>query len=188
MSVRRPKGYVGKNHETIGSDLMAVLAVVSMPQQTLGTALHSRLSDVKAEGWYPIELLLELMTTLDARVGKNGLRQMGRKLFQLSHEAHVTKTFSSAAQILGGFDALYHRANRGEGIGGWKLLSWEPGRARLEKTTPHHCALEEGIVMAALNCVNVPGSVSQEQCLRDGADCCILNITSVVRDGRWGTL
>lgn len=90
--------------------------------------------------------------------------------------------------MLGGFDGLYNRANRGEAIGGWKVLAFKPGCARLEKTTPHHCALEEGIVTAALACVGVPATVSQEQCFRRGADSCIFVMTSVVVDQRWGRL
>lgn len=184
---RRPLGYVGRSHETIGSDVLAVLAVVSMPGQTLGGPLYERLKSVTPTGWYPIELMLELMETLDARVGTNGLRQMGRKLFAASHEEHVRATAKSAADILLGFDDLYRRANRGEQIGGWKVLQFGPGRAVLEKTTPHHCALEEGIITAALGCIGVPATVSQDQCFRKGAEACHLVVTSVVNDQRWGS-
>lgn len=156
-----------------------------MPKQTLGDALHAQLRQVKADQWYPIELLLELMDTLEKRVGHNALRQMGRKLFQLSHEAHVKQTVRTATEILTGFDALYARANRGEEIGGWKMISLRPGRAVLEKTTPHHCALEEGIMTAALNCIGVPATVAQEQCFRKGAEACVFVVTSVVTDQRW---
>jgi predicted hydrocarbon binding protein len=186
--MRRPRGYVGRGHETIGSDLLAVLGVVSMPKHTLGDALHRQLLEVQPGSWYSIELLLELMDTLEQRVGVNALRQMGRKLFQLSHEEHVKQAARSAAEVLGGFDDLYNRANRGDAIGGWKVLEFKPGCARLEKTTPHHCALEEGIVTAALACVGVPATVSQEQCFRKGAESCVFVMTSVVTDQRWGRL
>lgn len=148
-NVRRPQGYVGRGHEVIGSDLLAVLGVVSMPQQTLGSVLHQRLLEVRPDGWYPISLMLAVLDTLDERMGVEGLRQMGRKLFEYSHEEHVKKTLASVEQILTGFDALYHRANRGEGIGGWTVLALEPGAATLQCTAPHHCALAEGIVHAA---------------------------------------
>lgn len=183
---RRPLGYLGRNHETIGSDVLAVLGVVSMPGQTLGGPLHERLKAVSPSGWYPIDLMLELLETLDARVGTNGLRQMGRKLFAASHEEHVRATAKSAADILYAFDDIYRRANRGEHIGGWKVLQFKPGRAVLEKTTPHHCALEEGIITAALACVGVPATVAQDQCFRKGADACQLVVTSVISDERWG--
>lgn len=184
---RKPRGYVGSGHETIGSDILAVFGVVSMPKQTLGESLHRRLQAVTAEGWYPIELLLELMDTLDAKLGPNALRQMGRKLFQASHEVHVKAVAKSAADILYGFDDLYGRANRGADIGGWAVQAFGKGIARLDKTTPHHCALEEGIIAAALNCVGVPASVSQEACFRKGADSCVFVVSSFVTDVRWGT-
>lgn len=184
--MRRPRGYVGRRHETIGSDILAVLGVVSMPKQTLGPALNDKLQKLSPNGWYGIDLMLELMEALDARIGVNGLRQMGRKLFAASHEAHVRGVAKSARDILTSFDDLYKRANRGEAIGGWKVLDFGPGKARLEKTTPHHCALEEGIVSAALGCVDVPATVTQESCLRRGADSCIFVVASVITDKRWG--
>lgn len=185
MATRRPRGYLGTNHETIGSDLLAVLGVVTMPRQTLGAELHERLQQVRPDGWYPIELMHELLSVLHARVGANGLRQMGRKLFVASHEAHVKTVARSARDILTGFDEIYRRANRGTDIGGWKVVEFSPGRARLEKTTPHHCMLEEGIVTAALACVGVPATVSQESCFLQGADCCVFVVTSVVTGARW---
>jgi hypothetical protein len=182
---RRPRGYLGTNHETIGSDLLAVLGVVTMPRQTLGPALHERLKQVRPDGWYPIELMHELLSALHERVGTNGLRQMGRKLFVASHEAHVKTVAHSAWDILSGFDGIYRRANRGGDIGGWKMLEFSPGRARLEKTTPHHCMLEEGIVTAALASMGVPATVSQESCFLQGAEACVFVVTSVVTDARW---
>jgi hypothetical protein len=51
--MRRPRGYVGKGHETIGSDLLSVLGVVSMPAHVLGPELTGQLREVKADRWYP---------------------------------------------------------------------------------------------------------------------------------------
>lgn len=171
---------------TIGSDILAVFGVVSLPKQTLGDSLHARLTQVKPDGWYPIALLLELMDTLEQKLGHNALRQMGRKLFIASHQEHVKAVAKSASDILYGFDDLYLRANRGAEIGGWAMLTFGRGQARLDKTTPHHCMLEEGIVAEALNCVGVPASVSQETCFRKGAESCLFTISSFVTDERWG--
>jgi hypothetical protein len=187
-SVRWPKGYVGRGHETIGSDLLAVLGILNMPQQTLGASLHRRLREVRPDGWYPISLMFELLYTLEVSVGLEGLRQLGKKLFESSHEAYVKKTLASVEQILTGFDALYRRANRGEDIGSWSVLSLEPGFATLENTGPHHCALAEGIVHAALGAVFVRGTVTQLQCVRHGDDSCVFEVSSSVTDGRWGAL
>jgi hypothetical protein len=183
---RKPKGYLGRGHETIGSDILAVFGVVGMPKQTLGESLHSRLVGVKPDGWYPIELLLELMETLEEKVGNNGLRQMGRKLFIASHQVHVKKMAKSAADVLYAFDDLYGRANRGTEIGGWAVLSFGKGKAQLEKTTPHHCVMEEGLTAEALNCLGIPATVTQERCFRQGADSCLFTISSFVTDERWG--
>jgi hypothetical protein len=80
---------------------------------------------------------------------------------------------------------MYHHANRGSGIGGWKVLRFDPGYAELEKTTPHHCVMEQGILSGALAAVKCPGIVSQKQCFRQGADACLYVVSSSFTDERW---
>ncbi len=103
---------------------------------------------------------------------------MGRTLFNLSHEARVGKVATCARDILYGIDGMYHHSNRGRVIGGGEVLSFDPGNATLEKTTPHHCIMEQGILSAALSSVGCPGIVSQTQCFREGADACHYVISS----------
>jgi hypothetical protein len=182
---RRPKGYVGIHHETIGSDILAVYQILKMPEQVLGEDEAQRLAAVNPEGWYPIEWLLELMEKLDKHVGHYGLMRMGRTLFKLSHQERVTKVATSARDIIYGIDDMYHHANRGRQIGGWRVTKFDLGDAELEKTTPHHCVMEQGILAEALTAVGCPGIVSQRQCFRQGADCCIYTITSSFVDQRW---
>jgi hypothetical protein len=196
---RRPKGYVGTRHETIGSDILAVLRSLQqlvgedgagargfLPGQVLGAEAMARFGSITASGWYPIEWLLEMMETIDAKLGRNALRRMGRVLFKLSHQERVGQVARSARDIAYGIDGMYHHANRGEHIGGWKVLSFDASRAELEKTTPHHCGMEEGILSEALSTVGAPSLVSQRQCFRDGADACIFVINSTVSGPRWG--
>jgi hypothetical protein len=185
MSKRLPRGYVGTNHETIGSDILAVLGVLRFPAQVLGAEKTKALQAIDPQGWYPIAGLLELMDTLEQKVGRAALFTMGETLFKMSHEEKAKQAFKSAKEILHAFDAIYKNANRGDAIGGWKVLSWAPGRCELEKTTPHHCVMEEGICHRALACLGVTAQVRQTQCFRQGADYCHYVITSPITDARW---
>ena len=182
---RKPRGYVGLNHETLGSDILSVVAAILFPQQLLGAEVAERLGSVDSDGWYPIEWLLDAMEVLSKRIGNNGLLQMGRKLFELSHATQFKANATSAADLVFGIDGMYRHANRGTGIGGWEVLSFEPGRAELEKTTPHHCVMEEGILSTALLTLEVPGLVQQAECLRKGAEACRFVLTSPVHDEKW---
>ncbi|HEY4103892.1 MAG TPA: hypothetical protein VGM44_08375 [Polyangiaceae bacterium] len=182
---RRPKGYIGIDHETIGSDILAVLKILRLPEQILGVEDATRLSKIESKGWYPIDLMLDLMDKLDREIGHYGLLRMGRTLFNLSHEARVGKVADSARDIVYGIDDMYHFANRGRMIGGWQVLKFEPGNAVLEKTTPHHCIMEQGILSAALAAVGCPGIISQSKCFREGAECCHFVISSSFADERW---
>jgi hypothetical protein len=183
--VRRPKGYLGLRHETIGSDILAVYRCLMAPETVLGGELATKLAAVDAAAWYPIGWLLELMELLDQRLGAPALRKMGRTLFKLSHEEVVKAAAHSARDVLYGFDEMYHRANRGEKIGGWRVASFDPGQATLEKTTPHHCVMEEGILAAALQVVGVPSLVEQKGCFRADGESCLYVVTSPITDARW---
>jgi hypothetical protein len=182
---RRPRGYLGRQHETIGSDILSILQVLKLPEQVLGPEECARMKQIDPNGWYPIEWLLDLMNRLDKAVGHYGLLRMGRALFDLSHKERVLQVAKSARDIVEGIDSMYHHANRGVGIGGWKVLRFEPGYAELEKTTPHHCVMEQGILSAGLAAVGCPGMVAQRECLRQGADVCVYTISSALTDERW---
>lgn len=64
VTMQFPRGYVGTNHETIGSDVIAVLATLRSPEEVLGTALYARLKDMKPDAWYPVSTLLDLLEHL----------------------------------------------------------------------------------------------------------------------------
>jgi len=183
LTRRWPRGYVGADHETIGSNLLAVLNVPA------GLALEReasvRLAGVTAKGWYPVSWLLELLDALDERAGSIGLRQVGRQIFRATHAEWTRHACSSARDLLHGLDEMYRGGNRGTEIGGWSILDFGPGRAVLEKTTPHHCVMEEGIVCEALSAVGVPAVVTQLECFRKGAAACTFQVSSAFVRREW---
>ena len=182
----KPRGYTGIDHQTIGSDILSVVAVIPvMPETTLGKDLFERLRAVKLDGWYPITLLLEAMDKLDERIGRFGLMMMGRKLFEMSHAEQFKKVAKTAADLVFGLDGLYHHANRGQGIGGWEVVRFEPGHAEVVKTTPHNCIMEEGIVSEAFRTLGIPTMVQQRECLRQGSDHCRYILQSPISDQQW---
>lgn len=185
MPVRRPRGYYGEDHTTLGEGILAVKKILKMPEQVLGEAEVEKLKQVKPDGWYPIEWLLGLTEILEAHVGRYGLMQLGRKLYEISHKERTQRVARSAKDILYGMDAMYHQVNRGRGIGGWQVLKFGAGFAELEKNTPNHCVVDQGILTEALLGVGSACNVSQKQCFLDGADTCIFEVTCAFVDKRW---
>lgn len=194
-TARRPRGYLGRNHETIGSDILAVqraldklVAEQATPlsqAQILGPEQLERLAHVEPNRWYPIGWLLELMERIDARLGHYALKKVGRVLFTLTHGPRIAEAGSSARDMIYRLDEMYHFANRGEQIGGWQVLSFDAGRAELEKTTPHHCAMEEGLLTQALAAVGAPAVISQSECFREGAAACRFVILPSAAGPKW---
>ena len=190
--MRTPRGYEGHGHETIGSDILAVRHALTALTGNDGTALrllgplaNARLVTVTANGWYPIEWLLDMMERIDERIGRFALLKLGRTLFKLSHQERISEVAKCGRDIVYGIDGMYHHANRGGDIGGWSVLSFDANSALLEKTTPHHCMMEEGILSQALTAVGSPAVISQTQCFRDGADACRFAIVPAMQSALW---
>lgn len=182
---RKPKGYVGTNHETKGSDILSILKVLHLPEVTLGKELAAELKAVKPDSWYPIGKLLQALELLEKKLDAYALRSVGWAIIKQSHEANIREHFTSARDLLGAFDAIYKNVNRGTAIGGWRLVSFEPTKAVLEKTTPHQCVMEEGIVEEALRTIGVSPKVRQTKCFRSGAETCVYEIVPSTTDERW---
>lgn len=172
-------------HLTIGSDITALLKTLKYPERMLGEARATQLRKLDPGSWYPIQFLLEMLEALDQKGGRASVVQMGRQLFRDSHAARVTPDFRSAGDVIFGMDAMFHHANRGTDIGGWEILKFGPGVAVMKKTTPHHCALEEGILYEALHSVGTDVLIVQQKCRRNGDPWCELELRSSVRDQRW---
>jgi len=184
-SQRTPKGYLGIGHEIIGMSLLALQTVLKQRDSALELEARPRLGPFDPKGWYPVGIMLDLQNRLEEQVGYFGLVRTGRAIFQMGHESIVTGTQYSARDVLDGFDAMYRRSNRGQSIGGWRVVRFDPGNAEIEKTTPHHCAMEQGILSAALSAVGCSAIVGQSACVREGADVCRFVISSAVTDSRW---
>lgn len=170
----------------MGSDILAAVKILKLPEHVLGDREWRRLQHVKPEQWYPVEQLLGLMEILEAHVGRYGLMQMGRKLFEGSHKQRILLTARTAKDILYGMDNLYHHTNRGTGIGGWQVLKFEGGVCEIEKNTAQHCVVDQGLLTEALLAVGCACNVEQIQCFLDGAPTCIYRVTSAFVDARWG--
>ncbi len=179
------KSYRSTNHTVAGSDILAIIDVLPLPDQLLGKEKAQALRDVKPDDWYPVAMMLDALDTVAAKMGDRALIPIGYALIKRSHSEAIKKHFKSAKELLNGFDALYKRANRGNDIGGWKVLSFEPGKAVLENTIPHHCFIQIGIVQEAIKVLQVPTVVKQTQCVREGADSCHFLITTTSKDHRW---
>lgn len=192
--MRRPRGYEGIGHETIGSDILAVQHALgaltgtqSATARILGGEATERLAAITPNGWYPIEWLLEMMETLDERVGRFTLLKLGRTLFRMSHQDRLAGAIRCGRDIVYGIDGMYHHANRGQKIGGWRVVSFDANTAVLEKTTPHHCMMEEGILSQALMSVGSPAVITQPECFREGGECCRFVIMPAMHSATWAS-
>jgi hypothetical protein len=176
---------LGEDHTTLGSHILTVSKILKMPEQVLGPIEFERLKRVEPNGWYPVEWLLGLTEILEAHVGRYGLMQLGRKLFESVHKERVLQVAKSAKDILYGLDAIYRHGNRGRGIGGWQVSKFGAGFAELEKNTPLHCLMDQGLLTEALLSVGSACNVSQKRCFLDGADVCVFEVTTAFVDQRW---
>ena len=185
MAQKVPRGYLGIGHETRGSEIMTILETVRAPELTLGVEMVVWLKKLRPDGWYPIGLMLDLMETLEQKLGKYHLKQLGWTIFSRDHAPQLREHVRTAQEALQLCDAQYKTSNRGTSIGGWKVVSFTHARAELEKTTPHHCAMEEGILEEIMRTLGVVCTVSQSECIRAGGDICRFLIEPKVAGPSW---
>lgn len=173
------------SHLALGAHILAVVQTLRAPEALLGEEWLARQRHIHPRGWYPVSVLLELLNQLHRRVDREGLVALGRQLFRDAHQRRLTPYLRSAGDVVFSLNGMYHHAHRGKDIGGWEVLLFSPGRAVLRKTTPHPCALEEGVLCEALHCVGVEAEVRQAACVQHGARACDFEIRSPVRGERW---
>lgn len=76
---------MGLQHETIGSDVIAVLDVINLPELVLGKERADALKKIEASKWYPLSTLEDPVEGLHQRVGDASLLQIGSELLRISH-------------------------------------------------------------------------------------------------------
>jgi hypothetical protein len=181
-----PAAYVGWHHETRGSDLIAAFAVVNELDPGIAAHWMPLVRTLDATQWYPIDLLLALGMAARERFGEALLRRMGERIFEVSHAPSFRA--STVADVAFGIDGLYRAANRGDDIGGWGVVTFTDTHALIEKTTPHACLVEEGILIAACRAVGEPVELRQRTCVQQGAAACLFELTPLNPQPRvWGT-
>ena len=178
-------GYENASHETLGSDLLAALNTLKFPVEILGKYWMERLSGIEPAHWYPVSIHLELQQQVLHRGGRAALVQMGRQQFRDSHHGRLAPVLTSAGDVLTRVDRMYRHSNRGTKIGGWEVLSLGAAHATLRKNTPHHCALEEGLLQEALASVGAVALIAQPSCVLMGGKVCELELKSQLKDERW---
>lgn len=184
-AIRQPRGYLGEGHETIGSDIIAVFEAVRDAEPTLFSHWLPLVRTIDPDGWYPIDLLLTLADVIHQRAGAAALASMGHSIFMLSHERHSSTRAASIGDLAFSADAIYRRANRGNAIGGWRVLEFAQSLAVIEKTTPHPCQFDEGIMQAGCRSLGVAVTISQRRCLLKGDDTCEFVVVGAPDEPRW---
>jgi hypothetical protein len=153
-------------------------AVQATCKQVLGAELATALEATAPHQWYPASSLVSMLQAIEAKIGQNGLRRVGRSICQRSYADKLVAQFRSVDALLSSLDALYRRSNRGQDIGGWKLQSFAEAEARIEYSAPYSCLMQEGMVAEACAVIGCPVLVSQRECVRTGAGCCVFSIVS----------
>lgn len=183
------KAYRGVNHEVQGHELLAVRdainwlspdksppAVRDLCVRLLGEARVAQLDATSPPQWYPAPVLLGMLRAIFEKVGPNGIRRVGRASIQRALSAADRERYKTARALFDDLDAIYRRTNRGTAIGGWKLLGSTDTEARLEYTAPYVCVAQEGFLVEAAAALGVPVIVSQQACVRQGADACVFSV------------
>lgn len=134
------------------------------------------LINIDAAAFYPIALYLELCSYLEERLGTYAFLRLGRKMgAAVMDRAFDTdaKTFDEAVAQIEGAHKLFCKPV----VGGFQIVTREPGKIALDCTTPYNCVLQEGMFYEIAIRYGAPNAtVTHASCRRRGAAACRFDV------------
>lgn len=138
---------VNSKIEQNGRSVRNILAGMALIRERAERMLAQKgITDLQDDRWYPLQSVLDTLYAIQAEIGTNTLRAIGRKVPDNSAFPPEIQTLE---QALGSLDAAYKMNHRGPGyIGGYRYTSTGPQSCRMVVDTPFPCAFDMGLLEA----------------------------------------
>lgn len=134
------------------------------------------LAQVDPNAWYHGQILESVLNQfedqdpmLPAEIGKN--------IYYSLRSQFTAMGLSTPVDVINTLPMIWQHVTRGES-GGWRTTHVAPHTARLEVAQPYNCRFEEGALVGALEAFDATDvQVEHQQCMRNGAACCVFNVS-----------
>ncbi|MDY7232420.1 hypothetical protein [Hyalangium rubrum] len=132
--------------EVFGKAVSAILAAMMAIQSRAERILAANgISPLREDTWYPLESVLQTFRDIQAQIGPNTVRAVGRKI----PETAPFPAIHSMEEALRGLDVAYQMNHRGtSNIGGYHYTPTGERSGRVLCDNPYPCEFDEGLIDA----------------------------------------
>ena len=157
-----------------GGNILSMLAAMGPFRRRGETILEENgLTEVNAEGWYPLAAYVRALDAIQERMGPNTLYQIGR---QIPRHVVLPPGIDSFEKVLASFGQAFDLNHRGwpEGAIAYRAHSERSGT--VVSATPYPCEFDRGVIQGFFQLllgtrVNVEHN-PREGCKSEGGACC----------------
>lgn len=127
-----------------GGNILSMLAAMG-PFRKRGEQILAEhgISDVSAEGWYPLNAYVSSLRTIGERMGPNTLFQVGR---QIPHHVPLPPGVDTFEKVLASFGIAFDMNHRGAQPGTITYAMKNPTTATITTGTPYPCDFDRGVI------------------------------------------
>jgi hypothetical protein len=128
-----------------GGNILSMLAAMG-PFRKRGEQilLEHGLSDVQAEGWYPLGAYVQALRTISQKMGPNTLLQIGK---QIPNHVPLPPGLDTTEKVLASFGVAFDMNHRGmpKGLITYRIASDQ--EADITSGTPYPCDFDRGVIL-----------------------------------------
>jgi hypothetical protein len=168
--------------EIKGQSIMAVVAAMSIVQKrALKILAQQGITPLESERWYPLESFLEVFRAIQAEIGLNTIKAVGRKI---PENAMFPPNIVTIEDGFRSIDVAYRMNHRGTGnIGGYHYSRTGERTAQMLCDNPYPCPMDEGLLESIGGRFRPQDSIwvrvehQPGGCRKDGAASCTFNLS-----------
>lgn len=128
---------------------------------------------VDADSWYHGQLLESVLQEFEAKDPQLPA-EIGKNIYYTLRSQFTAMGLKTPEDVISTLPMLWQHVTRGAS-GEFRTHMVGPRHARLELEQPYNCRFEHGAIQGALEAFDATDvRLDHQQCMRDGASCCII--------------
>ena len=133
-------------------------------------------SDIEPNTWYHGQLLESVLNDFEDQDAELPV-DIGKNIYYTLRSQFRSMGLSEPKDVIATMPSLWQHVTRGDS-GEWRSSFHSPQHATVELEQPYNCHFEAGALHGALEAFDATDVIVKHvQCMRDGAPCCILDVS-----------
>lgn len=134
------------NTEVVGHGILVLVeGLGAFSPMAVAILAEQGISNVQADGWYPLQPYLDAYRQIAEKVGPTTLKLIGKKVPEV---VLWPPQINSVEAALNSIDIAYHMNNRGGEIGSYKFTKTGERTGKMVCHNPYPCPFDIGLIEA----------------------------------------